>query len=301
MRRAGVWRVMVVVAVLGVAGCTGGAAHARATASPAGGTVDYDLAYASASPQEVLDLYLPAKAARAAPLVVWVHGGGWRTGDKGSITANRDTAAPLPSPTSCTDIVQVQTPDVAALNAKGYAVAAVNYRLDRDPVHAVQDAKAAVRWLRARAGPYHLDPDRFAAWGDSAGGYTAIMLGVTGDRRTEFDDAALGDADVPAGVQAVVDWFGPTDASSMPGRLGAAESPYTYLTAGHRLPPFLIAHGDADCTVPVAQSRHLDQALTAAGDTATLHVLPGARHEDPAFMRTQLGPTLAFLNDTFGQ
>ena len=283
--------------------CTGSGPRAgTATVTPTtGATTAYDLAYAATSPQQVLDLYLPARTANPAPLVIWVHGGGWRTGDKSSIASPYDTSAPPPSAARCTDIVEVQKPDVAALNAKGYAVAAINYRLTRDPVAAVQDAKAAVRFLRAGAARYHLDPDRFAAWGDSAGGYTVIMLGVTGNKRTEFDDAALGNPGVSATVQAVVDWFGPTDASNMPGKLGAAESPYTYIKAGRTLPPFMIAHGDADCIVPVQASRHLHAALTEAGGTATLTVLPGANHEDPAFMRTQLAPTVAFLNDAFSR
>jgi dipeptidyl aminopeptidase/acylaminoacyl peptidase len=63
----------------------------------------------------------------------------------------------------------------------------------------------------------------------------------------------------------------------------------------------MIAHGDADCIVPAQQSRHLHDALTKAGDSATLTILPGANHEDPAFMRTQLVPTVAFLDRTFGR
>ena len=293
---------LAVATTTALGGCTGPSPRAgTATVTPTtDATTAYDLAYAATSPQQVLDLYLPAPAANPAPLVIWVHGGGWRTGDKSSIASPYDPSAP-PAAAKCTDIVEVQKPDVAAMNAKGYAVAAINYRLTQDPVAAVQDAKAAVRFLRANAAQYHLDPDRFAGWGDSAGGYTVIMLGVTGNERTEFDDAALGNPGVPATVQAVVDWFGPTDASNMPGKLGAADSPYTYIKAGRTLPPFMIAHGDADCIVPVQASRHLHKALTDAGSVATLTVLPGANHEDPAFMRTQLTPTVAFLDHTLGR
>lgn len=295
---------LLTVVAAALAGCSGPVRHTGGpapTASASSASTVYDVAYAGRSPKETLDLYLPAPAATPAPLVVWVHGGGWRTGDKSSIAAGYDPSAPPPSPTTCTEIVQVQTPDLATLTAKGYAVAAVDYRLTGSPVAAVQDAKAAVRFLRANATRYHLDPDRFAAWGDSAGGYTVIMLGVTGDRHTEFDDPTLGNPGTPATVQAVVDWFGPTDAVSMPGKVGAAESPYTYLKPGRSLPPFMIAHGDADCIVPVRQSRHLHDALTEAGGSATLTILPGANHEDPAFMRTQLVPTVAFLDRTFGR
>jgi acetyl esterase/lipase len=290
--------------VIALGGCSAptpqrDAATPTASGSPA--STAYNLAYADTSPQQRLDLYLPGQTAKPAPVVVWVHGGGWRVGDKSSIAYQYDPSAPAPKPTSCTDIVEVQVPDEAALTAKGYAVASVNYRLTRDPVAAVKDAKAAVRFLRANASRYHLDPDRFAAWGDSAGGYTVIMLGVTGGQHTVFDDPALGNPNVPDTVQAVVDWFGPTDSSSMPGNVGKEESPYTYISAGRSLPPFIIAHGDADCVVPPEQSRHLHDALTKAGGVATLTILPGANHEDPAFMRTQRAPTVAFLDRTFGR
>jgi acetyl esterase/lipase len=295
-----------VAAAAALAGCTstGSGPRTGGTASPsapAASTV-YDIAYANKSPAEKLDLYLPSPAANPAPLVVWVHGGGWRTGTKNAIAQGYDPSAPPPpEPPRCGVNTQIQTPDVRGLNANGYAVAAIDYRLDQDPVAALKDAKAAVRFLRANAAKYHLDPEKFAAWGDSAGGYTVIMLGVTSGTATEFDDPALADPVVSADVQAVIDWFGPTDAGNMPGKLRPAELPYAYIKTGHRLPPFLIAHGTGDCIVPVQSSRHLHDALTRAGDQATLHLLPGAQHEDPAFMRTQLTPTYAFLAATFGQ
>ncbi|HEY5227630.1 MAG TPA: alpha/beta hydrolase, partial [Opitutaceae bacterium] len=117
-------------------------------------------------------------------------------------------------------IYQIQVPDVGALTAKGYAVASLNYRLLNKPgekfysiaLPAVQDGKAAVRFLRANASKYNIDPRRFAVWGNSAGGFIGAMLGVTGDQPTVFDDPALGNADVSSAVQAVVVWFGAIDA-----------------------------------------------------------------------------------------
>jgi acetyl esterase/lipase len=180
-------------------------------------------------------------------------------------------------------------------------VAAVNYRLTRDPVAAAQDAKAAVRFLRANARHFRLDPDRFAAWGDSAGGYSAIILAVTAGRSTIFDDPRLGNAGVSAAVQAVVDDFGASELTDMPGPYVAGEDPFPYIASAKpgSIPPFRIAHGSADCVVPVQHSRDLLAALTKARATATLTVLPGATHEDPAFMRTQWQPTLAFLDRVF--
>ena len=299
------WCVLLLAAAIVMTlGACSASAPAKSAATPtASGTpaqTSYDLAYADASPLQQLDLYPPVRAAGPAPLLIWIHGGGWRAGDKSAIAAPYNPAITPPKPAKCNQVVEVQKPDVAALNAKGYAVASINYRLTRDPVAAVQDAKAAVRFLRANASRYHLDPQRFAAWGDSAGGYSAIMLGVTGGLTTVFDDPALGHANVSAAVQAVVDWFGPTEASSLPGRHSQAELPFTYLTARRSLPPFRIANGDADCVVPPGQSRRLLDALTKVGTAATLAILPGAGHEDPAFMRTQLAPTVAFLDQTIG-
>lgn len=276
------------------------AASPPPTVGPSASTLS-DLPYAALDPSEQLDLYLPAAAARPAPLLIWIHGGGWRTGDKSQITGFAGSSVKAPAPGPCRDIVEVQVPDLAALLAKGYAVASVNYRLTLDPVAAVQDAKAAVRFLRANAQRLRLDPNRFAAWGDSAGGYSALLLAITASRRTAFDDPRLGNAGVSAAVQAVVDDFGATEVTDLPGTLVPAEDPFPYIASAKpgSLPPFRIAHGDADCVVPVQHSRDLAAALTKAGAAATLTVLPGAGHEDPAFMRTQWTPTLAFLDRVF--
>lgn len=307
----------VVATALALAACSGGGSPsaaggptpstaATASTASAASTPSHltDVPYAKASPQEVLDLYLPGgHLARPAPLLIWIHGGGWRTGDKSSAAAFPDLSVSPRKPTACRDLVEIQVPDVAALNAKGYAVAAIDYRLTQDPVAALQDAKAAVRFLRADAGRYHLDPNRFAAWGNSSGGYSAIMLALTADRHTVFDDPALGNPGVSSAVQAVVDWYGAAEVDDLPGRHTAAEDPYTYLRTAKRrsLPPFHIAQGSVDCVVPAQQSRNLQHALTAVGTAATLTILPGADHEDPKFMRTEENPTLAFVYRTLGR
>lgn len=185
---------------------------------------------------------------RLAPLVIWIHGGGWRVGDKRSIASFPGPSSSPPQRTNCRDIVQVQVPDLATLIAKGYAVASMNYRLDLDPVAAVQDAP-----------------------------------------------------NVSSAVQAVVDWYGATEFPDLPGRHVPAEDPFPYTAGARSLPPFRIAHGDADCVVPVQHSRDLETALRQAGAVSTLVILHGAGHEDPAFMRTQSAPTIAFLDQALHQ
>ncbi|MBU6408878.1 MAG: alpha/beta hydrolase, partial [Verrucomicrobia bacterium] len=247
-------------------------------------------------PFEKLDLYLPAERAKPAPLVIWFHGGGFVVGDKASMP--RKQFGPPPKPRGRMGPYQIQVPDVAALIAKGCAVASVNYRLGiwfpLAAPNGLRDAKAAVRFLRANALKYGLDPARFAVWGNSAGGYMAAMLGVTGDQPTPYDDASLGNPGVSTSVQAVVVWFGAED--RLPPRLQIAH----YIPTAKVLPPFMIANGDADPVISAAQARRLQNALSNAGAKSTLTIIPGAGHEDPAFMATQMAPTLAFLEKSLG-
>lgn len=292
---------IVIVACAFVSAC---AAHSVGPAVPALQAGDMfqptvaDVQYASKSAAEKLDLYLPKAGETPSPLVIWIHGGGFRVGDKRSIRRRR--AEPPPRPAGRDGPYQIQVPDVVALNAKGYAVAAINYRLgpsmDADAVAAIQDGKAAVRFLRANAGPYHLDPRKFAVWGNSAGGYMAAMLGATGDQRTVFDAPALGNATTSSAIQAAVVWFGAED--RLP---GPALKIAGYLPAAAVLPAFLIANGDADPVISSEQARRLHAALHDAGATSTLTIIPGAGHEDPAFMATQMVPTFQFLDQTFGR
>ena len=101
------------------------------------------------------------------------------------------------------------------LAAKGYAVASINYRLSQHAVFPAQieDCKAAIRWLRANAAKYHLDPDHIGVWGASAGGHLVAMLGTTGGVK-ELEGTG-GNLDQSSRVQCVVDWFGPTDLATM--------------------------------------------------------------------------------------
>jgi acetyl esterase/lipase len=238
-----------------------------------------DLEYGKGSGRAMrLDLYLPGKSDKPLPLIIWIHGGAWMGGSKDG-----------PSP-------------ALRFTAHGYAVAHAGYRLSQEATFPAQiyDCKAAVRWLRANAAKYNLDPNRFVAWGSSAGGHLAALLGASGGvAELEGDDNDLKES---SRVQAVVDWFGPTDFL----RIGDAESdiehnapnsPESKLIGGPLLeskdkaakaspityvskdaPPFLIMHGDRDRTVPFNQSELLCAALKQAGVDVTFVPVQGAGH-----------------------
>jgi acetyl esterase/lipase len=272
-----------------------------ATIAPAGPPLEAtfaDLSYANKSPLQKLDLYLPAAGHGPAPLVIWIHGGALRVGDKRSMP--RRNFGPPPKPRGRFGPFQIQVPDVAALTAKGYAVASLNYRLGSWMVTAatpaIQDGKAAVRFLRANAAKYGLDPERFAVWGNSAGGYMGAMMGATGDQATVFDAPALGNAGVSSAVQAVIVWYGAEDRLLLP-RLDVNH----HLPAAKILPPFLIVNGDADQIISPRQAQRLHDGLIKAEGVSSLTILPGAGHEDPVFMTTQMAPAFAFLDKTFGR
>ena len=250
---------------------------------PASTKVERDIVYARVGDRELLlDLCLPAKGSTPLPVIVWVHGGGWKGGRKNAGSRARP------------------------MLEKGYAVVDVGYRLSGEAIFPaqVEDCKAAIRWVRANAAKYNFDPDRIGAWGSSAGGHLVAFLGTAGDVR-EFDTDA--NRKYSSRVQAVCDWFGPTDFMQMDkhsiegGRLihdapNSPESrlvggpiqdepyrslarkadPITYVTKDD--PPFLIMHGDKDMSVPLHQSELLYDALKKAGVDATLYVVKGAGH-----------------------
>jgi acetyl esterase/lipase len=274
----------------------------------------------NSSASQSLDLLLPANARLPLPLIVRVHGGGFSSGDKAGEESG--TAA-------------------KAILAKGYALASVNYRLSGETLFpaGAQDVKAAVRWLRAHAAEYGLDTDHFASWGESAGGFMAVMIGVTGDQTTVFDDDSLGNPGVSSAVAAVVDWYGPTDLATMDSQQtahppascpsswlqhtpasspegqwlgGALNTPavsskltqanlVAYVATAKALPFFIIAQGDNDCQVPWGQSQELADALAKVGNTANLTILSGAAHADGRFESTQSAPDLTLLASVFGR
>ncbi len=256
-------------------------AASRRTGPPLRGVkVVKDLEYARADGRKLLlDLYLPERASGPRPLVVWIHGGGWSAGSK---EGGRWRASQL-------------TP-------KGYAVASIGYRLSGEAKFPAQihDCKAAVRFLRANAEKYGIDPNRIVAWGSSAGGHLAALLGTSGG--VEELEGDLGNPDQSSCVQAVCDFFGPTDFTKMndfPSAIDhdAARSPESKLIGGPIQqnkdkvakanpityvgkddPPFLIVHGDQDRAVPYNQSELLHEALKKAGIETTLHRVKGGGH-----------------------
>ena len=259
---------------------------------PAGVTAQVDLAYGDHE-RNKLDLYLP-KADKPLPLVIWVHGGAWEAGDK----SGGNPALPLLT--------------------EGYAVASVNYRFSKHAVFPAQieDTRAAVRFLRANAKKYNLNPDKFGAWGASAGGHLVALLAVGSDVK-DLDGKNTTNPTVSSAVQAVIDWFGPTDMASLtpPGSrpnavtrllggdtgekadVAKLASPLTYANVGMAGAPLLILQGDKDPLVPLSQSEKLTDAYKKAGGEVELVVFPGAGHGGKEFtIPDQRKKALAFFD-----
>lgn len=238
-----------------------------------------DLQYAKVGDTALrLDLFLPTgKDANGRPVVVWIHGGGWRAGDKANC------------------------PAVGLVN-DGFAVASINYRLTGISSHPAQieDCKGAIRWLRAHAEKYNLDPNRFGVAGASAGGHLAALLGTSGGVK-ELEGNVGDNLDQSSRVQAVLDCCGPADLVEMLKRkqrrrndpnspeskllggpiaermdLGKAASPVTYVDPND--PPFLIIHGDSDPVVPLEQAKIMHAALQKAGVPSELMILKNFGH-----------------------
>ncbi len=233
--------------------------------------------------RQKLDLYLPEQPAGALPLVVWIHAGAGQGGSKEQVRALH-------------------------LTTQGYAVASINHRLIQHATFPAQihDCKAAIRWLRAHCKEYRLDPNRIGVWGASSGGTLAALLGTSGGIR-ELEGTEGGNLDQSSRVQAVCDWFGPSDVAALAatsaelneamakafgGPLAQNKekvlqaSPVTHVSRDD--PPFLIMHGDKDMLVPVSQSQLLANALKKAGVDVTLKIVPGAGHGGPAFQTAEM-------------
>ena len=259
--------------------CAGCSALAFWKKPPAPGTVaakvQSDVIYSRVSGEELkMDVFSPTNAAgKSLPVVLYVHGGGWRTGTKSMLSM-------MPGPSE--------------LLRRGYLVVAMDYRLApkyKFPAM-IEDAKCAVRFLRAHARDHSLDPARIGVMGDSSGGQLVALLGLT-DAGAGFEGEGWNDQS--SRVQAVVDLYGPTDfangnsnfitlkliqdafgATNTTDPILKSANPVTYVSS--RAPPFLILHGDHDNLVDLQQSAELDARLKAAGADSTFVVVTNLAH-----------------------
>lgn len=243
-----------------------------------------------------LDICMPTKTVNP-PLVVWIHGGGWRGGSK-------------------------DNPPILAVTQHGYALASISYRFTDQAIFPAQihDCKAAIRWLRAHSADYGYNADWIAVAGSSAGGHLALLLGVSANV-AELEGNVGGALDGSSKVQAVIDYFGPTDfvlrGKTQPDRayteksgsfalLGGLQSgtvdakmeqlasPATYVSADD--PPLLVFHGSADNTVLLDQSQRIVELYDKFGLESRLVILAEAGHGGKQFFQGQHFDTLvAFL------
>ena len=273
-------------------------AGGRTSALPDTVQLKSDLSYIDDdNPRHQLDLLLPTSHSsdEKLPLIVFVHGGGWRQGNKRG------------------GIRQV----LRFVETGKFAGASVAYRLSDEAIWPAQihDCKAAIRWLKAHADDYGIDSQRIAVWGSSAGGHLVAMLGTSAG--VADMDGQLGEhTEIATDVQCVVDYYGPTDflkmnataiegarldhdaANSPESRLigGAIQehpdkvqsaNPVTYVSSDD--PPFLIVHGTRDPLVSFNQSELLHAALTKKNCDSTLIPVEGAGHggfRNPAVLKT---------------
>ena len=266
-----------------------------------------NISYATISPAQKLDIYLPDEGNGPFRVIISIHGGAFMFGDKADGQVN---------------------PMLEGLK-HGYAVVSINYRLSGEALFPknINDVKAAIRWVKANAATYKMNPDKIVVWGGSAGGNLSALAGTSADVK-ELEDLSLGNANQSSRVQAVVDWFGPTNFLLMDGQLketgngksdhsdaNSPESklmgqkiteipskvqlanPETYISKDD--PPFLIEHGTKDQLVPTQQSVNFAAKLipVLGKEKVTIHLLEDARHGGPQFeTKENLELVFQFLN-----
>jgi acetyl esterase/lipase len=249
--------------------------------------VTKDVPYATVDGVQLkLDFY-PSRKAGLSPLIVWVHGGAWRAGSKNAVP-------------------------IEGLTEQGFSIASLDYRLSgsaRFPAQ-TQDIKAGIRFMRANAERFRIDPRRIVIAGASAGGHLAALVGISDGVKT-LDDPSMGNADVPSTVSAIVSLYGASNlqtilSQSTPHGLGVREPALKLLLGGlpdavpelarsaspiahvdPSDPPLLLIHGDQDPQMPINQSHELEGAYEQTGLDVTFHVLHGAAHGGKSFYEDQ--------------
>jgi len=257
-----------------------------------------DIVYATESKSQRLDIYLP-KGVKNPPLMVWTHGGGFVFGDENAMKF--DESAKL----------------LEVFIKNGIAVASVNYRLATEALYpaAAQDAKMAIRFLRANASKYGYNPKKFATGGDSAGSYLALAAGLTGSQKSVFDTSGDPNLKTSAAVSFIFDlfgnvnfetmaankikypcgvedpyasgadpnfnpWFGDTSIPKIKAQLQSGNL-YPYLKTLKPMPTVFIFHGTADCSVSQYDSIELDKVIKGEKGTSYLYLVPGEIHGGP--------------------
>ena len=274
------------------------AADSRCDESPTV-KVRRDITFAEVDGQPLkLDLYIP-ETAQSPPLVVWIHGGGWRAGSR-------------------------KNPKIEDITRRGYALASISYRFTDEAIFPAQihDCKAAVRWLRANADRFGYNRRWIAVAGSSAGGHLALLMGVSGGQG-ELEGNVGGNLDQSSTVQAVIDYYGPSDfvlrGKTQPERAYTEKSgsfallgglkrgkvtpdTETFASPAHYVsdddPPLLIFHGDADKVVLLDQSLRIRKLYSDAGLKVRLVTLKGAGHGGQQFFAGgQFETAKAFLDE----
>ena len=272
-----------------------------------------DVPYGTVSATQTMNIYLPNEGEGPFPVIVAIHGGAFKMGN----ATGGDVAAML-----------------EGVN-HGYAVVSINYRLSDEAIFpaAVNDCKAAIRFIKANASKYNLNADKIAVWGDSAGGNLAAMVGTTANV-DELNGDNNENLEYTSGVQAVVDWFGPLDflkmdeqfkTSGVTPKMGLTSSetspesqyigqlitnnpeltqkanPATYISTmtSETTPSFFIQHGTSDGNVPTQQSIDFSAQLKSiiGENLVTLELLDGAGHGTQEFTTQEnIDKVFAFLD-----
>ncbi|NQX12601.1 alpha/beta hydrolase [Microbacteriaceae bacterium VKM Ac-2855] len=285
-----------VIALLGVLAALSGCAATTPVSQPAAQaalvsvvpdrdysavTIDADVVYDPATGQTV-DICSPADGGDSLPAVLEIHGGSWARGDKADANWR---------------------PICQWLASEGFVAVSVNYRLAPAAVFPAQldDVTAAADWLRTNADSYGVDPDRIAAFGGSAGGNLASLLGTTTSGiaavidlsgPTDLTAEGMADDDPAIGIAAAVrTYLGCADLAACPA--ASAASPIAQVDAGD--PPFFIAHSESE-RVALSQSQGFADALTDAGVDVQFEVQPGSLHSIAMLNDTLRGQIVDFLH-----